>query len=109
VAVLLGLAAPEAVLVVLPGELAARLDDGARGAQLERLRFPPGPRLRTLGFGCEEERRSSEAVRLVSPVARIDDRNDAVILALNRQSNSAARLATSLRSHAVNVTWPKQR
>src|SRR3954447_7940566 len=62
--VLLGLAAPEPVLPVLPGPGLARGQDGADEADLAGLGFPPGPGLGPFAGGGEEQ------VRL--PVAGCD-------------------------------------
>src|SRR3954449_498415 len=65
---LLGLAAPEAVLPVVPGELAAREGGGAGRAQAPGLGLPPGPGLGPLRPRREEEVRLAAAGRRVHPV-----------------------------------------
>ena len=64
----LALAAPEPVLVVHAGELAARLENSAGRADLAGRRLPPLAGLRTLGRGRKEQVREPPAGRCLHPV-----------------------------------------
>ena len=66
-ALLLGLAAPEAVLAVLAGPVAAVDERRARAAHGAGLRFADGPRLGALAGGREEQPRLAAAGGLRRP------------------------------------------